>query len=147
MKIYVSDSFHTKLIADILQELYGAKATVVCELVFQPVDDPLGTIVKMFTDDIEPAYENKTSVENIDLFFISARAVIENQLNISELKKKYANPNARVIVMSVSPSYLYEIKRGGYDADFFLDKNIFIDACTAQALSESDRQLLLSYLN
>ena len=85
-KVYVSDTFNTKAIASTLQGLYGSSAIVVCELKFEPVGDMLGSMIKAKADTMEH-FENQAEIGDIDIFFISARAVLEGQINVQDLKK------------------------------------------------------------
>lgn len=145
-KIYVSDSFNTRKIADILQQLFSSTAVVVCELNFEPVDDLIGSVLKASTD-ASQHYENKVEIGNIDVFFLSARAVLEGQINIQNLKKTYGNANAKVVVMSVMHDYLDDVKKGNYGADFFHYKDTLISVADASRLAEEEKSLLLSYLD
>jgi hypothetical protein len=146
-KVYVSDSFHTQSVAETLQNLYGSEVSVVCELRFDPGVDSMASMIQAITDSSE-SYKNQASIDNIDLFFISARMVLDGQIKILDLKKKYGNKNSKVVVMSTLPEYLTQVSKGNYGADYLLDKDPVANAHgKIERLDDFEKDLLKSFLH
>lgn len=147
-KILVADSFHSNKIANLLKNLYGDKVEVYCESGHFPnvKDDTLGYLLARTSEITAPQFKNTTEKRDFDVFFLSARLIIEGSVNPLELKQKHGTPNAKVVAMSVSPEYLNEVKNGNFGVDFFQNKNVLITE-KVENLDKETQITLNSYLN
>ena len=96
--VFICDSFPGNLIDIIIQDRFGGTAEI-------------------FHDSIN------NSTTKIDLFFLSAKLILQGRVNPMELKRKYGKPNSKIVAMSTIEGYLDSIKNGDYGVDYFLDKN------------------------
>ena len=98
IKIYVSDSYHTDLIVEVLENYFGEK-------------------VECHTDLKE--------ADVFDIFFLSGRHILHN-LNLNSLKRNFGYENTKVVAVSATDVYLVEIRNTpSLGVDFTMDKQLF----------------------
>lgn len=122
-KIYVSDSHHTEMIATLLQELFGKEVDVHA---------------------VEPS--ERTEERDFDLFFLSAKFILNGVLEPAVLKKKLGAPNAKIVAMSTIQPYLDDVKEKNLGVDFFQDKMVLISH-SLEDLPKEAKSTLRSYLD
>lgn len=142
--VLVSDSFHTGTICAALSEIYSEKATVYGKEGDLAPGDWLAPTVQSAIAQESPPIPEEGKDQRFDLFFVSARLVLEGSINPSDLKKDHGTENAKIIVMSMLHSYLEQVKAKHPTVDFFLSKG---DINKPHRMSKESKDLLLSYLD
>ncbi len=119
-KIYVKDSFHSEQIALVLKELYGNKAQVVTSL-----------------------------SKGINVFFLSAKTIVNNEVVPKELKAQFGAPQSSVVAMSIAPQFLTQVQTMDCGVTYLHDKDYLLESAAAKdvdRLPQSEKTLLLSYI-
>lgn len=147
-KIFVADSYHSNQISHLLQQLYGDTVEVFCDSSFLPHGLPgsVDTLLAMKSESSAEQFHNSTNPEGVDLFFLSAKIILQGDINPTEMKNVHGKLGSKVVAMSTMPVFLEDVKNQGFDVDFFHDKHELAYAKSVTDLRENEKQLLLSYL-
>jgi len=147
IKVFVADSFHSNKIAKILTEVYGAGVEVFCDASYLPVDPSgIDTLCAMISENSAEKFQNNTTSEGVDLFFLSAKVILQKSISAKEMKLKHGKPDAKVVAISTMEEYLEDVLKGDYGVDYAHSKDEFVGSMDADDLSDEEKEKLLSYL-
>ncbi len=147
IKVFVADSFHSNKIAQILTEVYGAGVEVFCDASYLPVDPSgIDTLCAMISENSAEKFQNNTTSDGVDLFFLSAKVILQKSVNPKEMKAKHGKPDAKVVAISALEEYLEDVLNGDYGVDYTHDKNVLAHSYSAEFISDDEKEKLLSYL-
>lgn len=148
-KIFVADSYHSNNLAKLLQQFYGSDAIVFCEPRYLPrgLPIPIDTLTAIESEMMTEQFDNKTTADGVDVFFLSAKIILQGDLNPKEMKEQYGNPGAKVIAMSTMSVFLDQVKELNCGVDHFHNKDIMLNHLGhAERLPEEEQKLLREYV-
>ena len=109
---FVCDSFHTGKIATAIKsafidaEVY-TDATILSTCKTSIELTILSGVQKTITED---DLSKNVGIEKVDYFILSGKLISDDSVNVEKLKEQYGTKNSKVIGVSMSIHFLYEIK-------------------------------------
>jgi len=150
-KIFIADSYGSNQLAHLLTELFGDTVEIFCDPNYVPVYRSLNKSRAEIGKDVQRTekqagvFANQTSKDNFDVFFLSAKIILEGNLSPKRLKEIYGKANSKVIAISSVSDYLDEAVTS-FGADYGLPKSKIMYAKSAAELKDTDKDLIKSFL-